>query len=195
MDKSIFLGLILLTIVSFATKMQSLSPIFINSENETAQDSIYSFNVTTIDGKEKTMSEYKGQVLLIVNTASKCGYTSQYEGLQKLQEEFSDKGFTVLAFPSNQFANQEPGTDQEIKVFCETKYQTTFPIFSKIDVNGTTPHPLYEYLKEKARNSNGTEHIEWNFTKFLVDRKGVVIKRYNSKTLPKAIAQDIAKLL
>jgi len=195
MNKNIYFGLILFTIVGFATKMQTLSPIFINEEDQEIQDSIYNFEVATIDGTSKSIADYKGKVFLIVNTASQCGYASQFEGLQKLQEQYSDKGFTVLAFPCNQFENQEPLMDKEIETFYKTQYHITFPIFDKIEVNGSSTSPLFEYLKRNAKNKNETTHVEWNFTKFLVNQNGVVLRRYAPKVLPKAISQDIAKLL
>ena len=157
--------------------------------------SVYDFKATTIDGKEKSLSDYKGKVLLIVNVASKCGYTSQYEGLQKLYATYHDKGFEVLGFPCNQFREQEQGDDKSIKAFCTTTFGVQFDMFSKIDVNGKNTHPLYTHLKKEKPGFLGTEKVKWNFTKFLVDRKGNVVERYGSSTKPKRLVRDIEKLL
>ncbi|MDQ1909157.1 glutathione peroxidase [Paenibacillus sp. GD4] len=157
--------------------------------------SIYSIPVTTIDGNETTLEAYKGKVLLIVNTASACGLTPHYEGLQKLQEAYQDRGFTVLGFPCNQFAGQEPGTEEEIKAFCETRYNITFPLFAKIDVKGDNAHPLYRYLVDHVPAPYHTGDIEWNFVKFLVDPNGRVVKQYSARTEPAAIQEDIEQLL
>ena len=156
-------------------------------------NSIYDYSVKQIDGKEKMLTDYKGKVLLIVNTASKCGFTPQFEGLQKLYEKYSTKGFTVLGFPCNQFANQDPGTDDEIKSFCNLNYGVTFPVFSKIEVNGENEHPLYKFLKSKASGFL-SKRIKWNFTKFLVDQNGKVIKRFNPATRPEQLEKYIEKL-
>lgn len=156
---------------------------------------IYDFNVKTIDGKEISMSQYKGKVLLIVNVASKCGFTSQYEGLEKLFQTYKDKDFMVLGFPSNQFGYQEPGTNEEIKQFCSLTYEVKFDMFSKIDVNGENEAPLYKFLKSTQPGILGTEDIKWNFTKFLVDKSGKVVDRYGSTTTPSSIENDIKKLL
>ncbi|WP_067625582.1 glutathione peroxidase [Alicyclobacillus acidiphilus] len=157
--------------------------------------SVYDFTVTTASGEEQSLRSYEGQVLLIVNTASKCGFTPQYKGLQELHEQFADKGFSVLAFPCNQFGNQEPGTNEQIQEFCSTTYGVSFPVFAKVDVNGPAAHPLYEYLKRSAPGMLGSEAIKWNFTKFLVDRNGEVVERYAPQTTPSAIAKDIEKLV
>ena len=156
--------------------------------------SIYDFRVKQPDGKEKNLSDYKGKVLLIVNTASLCGFTPQFEGLQKLYEKYSPKGLTVLGFPCNQFANQDPGTDEEILSFCSLNYGVTFPVFSKIEVNGTSEHPLYKFLKSKA-SGFFSKRIKWNFTKFLVDKNGKVIKRFNPATKPQQLEKYIEELL
>ncbi len=156
--------------------------------------SFYDFEVKQTDGKEIKLSEFRGEVLLVVNTASKCGYTYQFEGLQNLFEKYSPKGFKVLGFPCNQFANQDPGTDEEIKSFCSLNYGVTFPLFSKIDVNGENAHPLFEFLKKKARGFLSSE-IKWNFTKFLINRKGKVLRRFSPATKPEKIEKYIAKLL
>lgn len=155
---------------------------------------IYDFNVKDIDGEEISMSKYKDKVLLIVNVASKCGFTGQYEGLEELYEKYKDKNFMVLGFPSNQFSNQEPGTNEEIKQFCSLTYQVKFDMFSKVDVNGKNEIPLYTYLKKEASGIFGTNDIKWNFTKFLVDKNGKVINRYGSITKPQEIEDDIKKL-
>lgn len=156
---------------------------------------LYAFTATATDGSDVNLADYEGRVLLIVNTASKCGFTPQYDGLEKLQQEFHAQGFDVLAFPCNQFGKQEPGTDEEIVEFCSMNFNTSFPLFAKIDVNGEAAHPLYTWLKKEAPGIFGSEGIKWNFTKFLINRKGEVVKRYASKDKPEAIAKDIAALL
>jgi glutathione peroxidase len=138
---------------------------------------------------------YKDKVLLIVNVASECGYTPQYEGLEKLYKTYQKQGFEILAFPCNQFGGQEPGTPEQIQNFCKVNFGATFPLFAKIDVNGEHAHPLYAYLKNKAPGILGTEAIKWNFTKFLIDKKGNVITRYGSSTKPEEMRTDIEKLL
>lgn len=156
---------------------------------------VYDFTVQTATGEEQSLEAYRGQVLLIVNTASKCGFTPQYEGLQTLHETFHDEGFSVLGFPCNQFAHQEPGTNEEIQQFCRTQYQVSFPVFAKIHVNGPDAHPLYKYLTESAPGVLGTESIKWNFTKFLVDRNGEVQQRFAPNTTPASMHQAIADLV
>lgn len=157
--------------------------------------SIYDFTANAADGSNIELSDYRGQVLLIVNTASKCGFTPQYDGLEALQKQFGDRGFSVLAFPCNQFGQQEPGSEAQIVEFCTTRFSTTFPIFAKIDVNGDDAHPLYQHLKSAAPGVLGSKAIKWNFTKFLVDANGNVVERYGSNTKPEKIAGDIEKLL
>jgi glutathione peroxidase len=157
--------------------------------------SLYDFTVQDIDSKEISLSKYKGDVLLIVNVASECGFTPQYEGLEKLYEEFKDKGFMVLGFPSNQFLSQEPGTNKEIKFFCQGTYDVHFDMFAKIDVNGDNTAPLYNYLKTMQGGFLGFDAIKWNFTKFLISRDGRVVKRYGPSTKPEDIKDDIVKLL
>jgi glutathione peroxidase len=157
--------------------------------------SIYDFTVATIDGKRQSMGRYKGKPMLIVNTASQCGFTPQYKGLEELHEKYGPKGLVVLGFPCNQFGAQEPGTEAEIASFCERNYGVTFPLFSKIDVNGTRTDPLFAYLKKERPGLLGSEAIKWNFTKFLVDRDGNVVERYAPNTEPKDIAGAIEKLL
>lgn len=156
---------------------------------------IYDFNVKTIDGKEVSMSKYKNKVLLIVNVASKCGFTSQYEGLEKLYDTYKDKNFMILGFPSNQFGRQEPGTNEQIKEFCTLTYGVKFHMFEKIDVNGENEHPLYTHLKSNATGILGSKSIKWNFTKFLVDENGKVIERYSPSAKPKDIEPEIKRLL
>ena len=157
--------------------------------------SIYDFSATKADGTEVALSDYKDRVLLIVNTASKCGFTPQYDGLEALQAEFHDRGFDVLAFPCNQFGGQEPGSETKIVEYTSMRFNTSFPIFAKIEVNGANTHPLYAHLKDAAAGVLGTKAIKWNFTKFLVNRQGEVIARYGSQTKPAAISKDIEKLL
>jgi glutathione peroxidase len=156
---------------------------------------IYDITVKTIRGEEKSMADYKGKVLLIVNTASKCGFTPQYKELQELYDEYKDKGFEVLGFPCNQFGQQEPGTESEIESFCQLNYGVTFPMFAKVDVNGEDAHPLFVYLTEKAPGIFGTKMIKWNFTKFLVDKNGNVVERFAPQTKPSDLKGEIEKLL
>ena len=156
---------------------------------------LYAQTVRTIDGKDVPLADWRGQVLLIVNTASKCGFTPQYEGLEALQKRYGEKGFSVLGFPCNQFGAQEPGDEAEIANFCKLTYDVDFPMFAKVDVNGDTAHPLFKVLKAAAPGLLGSEGIKWNFTKFLVDRSGNVIDRFAPTTKPDAIAADIEKLL
>jgi glutathione peroxidase len=156
---------------------------------------LYEFTVRTIDGKPQSMRAFKGRVLLIVNTASQCGFTPQYKGLEALHRKFSKRGFSVLGFPCNQFGAQEPGSEDEIVAFCERNYGVTFPLFSKIDVNGAHADPLFAYLKKAQPGLLGSEAIKWNFTKFLVDKSGNVVERYAPKDEPDKLAADIEKLL
>ena len=160
-----------------------------------AHMSIYDFQVKKSDGSEQSLKDYEGKVLLIVNTASRCGFTPQYEGLQQLQEEFKDQGFSVLAFPCNQFGNQEPGSNSEIQQFCKINYDVSFPVFAKVDVNGANADPLFQYLKKGAPGVLNTEPVKWNFTKFLVSKDGEVLKRFAPATTPTAIADEIAEAL
>ncbi|MDC0039357.1 glutathione peroxidase [Gammaproteobacteria bacterium] len=155
----------------------------------------YTTQVTQIDGTETDLSGYSGQVLLIVNTASACGYTPQYRGLQALYQRFKDQGFAVLGFPCNQFGSQEPGTADEIQDFCEKKFSVTFPLFAKIDVNGPDTHPLYQQLKSAKPGLLGSQDIKWNFTKFLVARDGQVQKRYGSQKDPNDLEPAILEAL
>jgi len=151
---------------------------------------VYYYTVNDIDGNEVKLENYQGKVILIVNVASKCGYTPQYEGLESMYKKFKDKGFEILAFPCNQFRGQEPGSNKEIKEFCSSKFGVTFQLFDKIDVNGETAHPLYKYL-----TADGSQPIKWNFEKFLVQQDGVVLKRYGTKVEPKEIEKDIETIL
>lgn len=154
----------------------------------------YDYKVKSISGEEVSMSEYKGKVVLIVNTASKCGFTKQYEGLEELYEKYKDQGFVVLGFPCNQFGAQEPGGNEEIKNFCTSTFSVTFPMMSKIDVNGDDADPLYKFLKKEKGGILGDE-IKWNFTKFLIDREGNVVDRFASQKTPKALEKEVEKLL
>jgi glutathione peroxidase len=157
--------------------------------------SVYDFEVKDIHGKAVPLSRYKGKVLLIVNTASKCGFTPQYKGLEALHQKYHARGLEVLGFPCNQFGAQEPGTEDEIASFCELNFGVTFPLFAKVDVNGDDAAPLYRHLKQAKPGLLGSEAIKWNFTKFLVDRKGNVVERFAPNTEPDALAGDVEKLL
>lgn len=156
---------------------------------------LFDLNVNTLAGKPTTLADFRGNVLLIVNTASKCGFTPQYAGLQELHQKYQDRGLVVMGFPSNQFGQQEPGDHEEIAQFCERNYGVGFPMFEKIDVNGAGAHPLFRHLKAAAPGLLGSEAIKWNFTKFLVARDGTVFKRYAPQTSPKDLQDDIEKLL
>jgi glutathione peroxidase len=156
---------------------------------------LYDQTIRTIDGKEVRLGDWAGQVLLVVNTASKCGFTPQYEGLEALQKRYGDKGFSVLGFPCNQFGAQEPGDEAEIASFCKLTYDVDFPMFAKVDVNGDNAHPLFKALKAAAPGLLGSEAIKWNFTKFLIDRNGKVVDRFAPTTKPDALAADIETLL
>ncbi|MGI9285382.1 MAG: glutathione peroxidase [Pseudomonadales bacterium] len=158
-------------------------------------ESIYDFECETISGEMQPLSKYKGKALLIVNTASKCGFTPQYDGLEALYEKYAQQGLEVLGFPCNQFGNQEPGTNADIQNFCSTKFDVSFPLFAKVDVNGSGAHPLYKYLKEEAPGLLGTGRVKWNFTKFLVDKNGNVLERFAPKTKPEEIEEAIEKAL
>jgi glutathione peroxidase len=157
--------------------------------------SVHDFTAKGIDGSEQPLSAWKDKVLLVVNVASKCGFTPQYEGLEALYRKLGDRGFVVLGFPCDQFGHQEPGDEAEIRNFCSLKYDVTFPMFAKIDVNGAATHPLYRHLKSEARGLLGSESIKWNFTKFLVDRQGKVVRRYASTDTPESIGKDVEALL
>ena len=154
---------------------------------------VYDYTAATIDGERHSLSEYRGKVLLIVNVASKCGFTPQYRGLEALYRKHRDEGFEILGFPCDQFGHQEPGDEAEIRQFCSTKYDVTFPLFAKINVNGPDAHPLYRYLKTAQPGVLGSTSIKWNFTKFLVGKEGEVITRYASKDPPESIEADIVR--
>ena len=156
--------------------------------------SIYEFNVQTIDHKEQSLADFKGKVILIVNTATKCGLKNQFSSLETLYQKYKDDGFVVLGFPSNQFLNQEPGTDEEVNQACQLNFGVTFPLFSKINVNGKDAHPLFKYLTKQQSGILGGA-IKWNFTKFLIDRDGNVIDRFAPKTEPEAFEDEIKKVL
>lgn len=156
---------------------------------------VYEFNAKSLDGKDISLDQYKGEVLLIVNTASQCGFTPQYAGLEDLHKKFAEQGLRVLGFPCNQFGAQEPGAAPEIGSFCQKNYGVDFQMFDKVDVNGNDAHPLYKYLTSSAPGVLGTENIKWNFTKFLVDRQGKVFKRYAPNVEPKDMSKDIEQLL
>ena len=156
---------------------------------------VYDFSAHTLTGKPRKMSDFKGSVLLVVNTASKCGFTPQYAGLEALYKKYKDKGLVVLGFPSNQFGEQEPGPESEIAEFCEVNYGVTFPMFAKVDVNGAGAHPLFKYLTSSKKGLLGSQAIKWNFTKFLVGRDGTVLERYAPTTKPEDIEADIEKAL
>lgn len=154
--------------------------IMLNAEN------LYDFTVQDINGEKVNLTDYKGKVLLIVNTASKCGFTPQYEGLQKIYEKYQDQDFVILGFPANNFMNQEPGTNDEIENFCQVNYGVTFPMFSKISVRGKNIHPLYKFLTNKNTNPEHSGKITWNFNKFLIDREGNIVDRFGSRTKPES---------
>ncbi len=156
---------------------------------------LHSFDVKAADGSPVSLSKYKGHPVLIVNVASKCGYTPQYKGLEELYEKFKDQGLMILGFPCNQFGSQEPGSNEEIQQFCSLNYNVTFPVMAKVDVNGSKADPLYQWLKEEAPGILGTEMIKWNFTKFLIGKDGKVIKRYAPQDEPVKIVDDVQKAL
>lgn len=156
---------------------------------------LFDIEATTIDGQPRKLADYAGKVMLVVNVASRCGFTPQYAGLEALYRKFADRGCVVLGFPCNQFGAQEPGSEKEIASFCSANYDVTFPLFGKIDVNGENAHPLYRLLKREAPGILGSEAIKWNFTKFLVDREGHVVKRYAPTDTPEQIAKDVEALL
>lgn len=156
---------------------------------------IYGFKAADLDGKEHSLAEFKGKALLIVNVASKCGFTPQYTGLEALYRKHKDQGFAVLGFPCDQFGHQEPGDAEEIRNFCSLNYDVSFPMFAKIEVNGDNAHPLYRHLKKEAKGLLGSEGIKWNFTKFLVDKHGKVVRRYAPTDKPESLEKDVAALL
>ena len=156
---------------------------------------VYDFEESLLDGTLQKLDAYRGKLLLIVNVASKCGFTPQYEGLEALYRAHRDRGFVVLGFPCNQFGHQEPGDAADIRNFCSTKYDVTFPLFAKVDVNGADTHPLYKFLKNAAPGVLGSEAIKWNFTKFLIDREGNVVRRYASADAPEKVGKDLSIML
>jgi glutathione peroxidase len=158
-------------------------------------NNVFEFSCQTTGGQDKSLNDYKGKVLLVVNTASKCGFTPQFEGLEDLYETYQEQGLEILGFPCNQFGKQDPGSNDEIQEFCQLNYGVSFPMFGKIEVNGSGTDPLFKHLKKEAPGALGTQRIKWNFTKFLVNAKGKVIKRYAPTVKPKDIEKDIKKLL
>ena len=157
--------------------------------------SVHDFKARTIDGKDQSLDAYRGKTLLIVNVASKCGFTPQYKGLEAMYRKHRDHGLVILGFPCDQFGHQEPGNENEIQSFCSTTYDVTFPMFAKVEVNGDNAHPLYKHLKSESPGVLGSEGIKWNFTKFLVDKNGAVVKRYGSVDSPDKIEKDVEELL
>ena len=157
--------------------------------------SAYDFSAKNIDGEEQSLNDYKGKAMLAVNTASKCGFTPQYAGLEKLYKKYEDKGLVVLGFPCDQFGHQEPGNEDEIKNFCSLTYDVTFPMYAKVDVNGDKAHPFWKFLKKEKGGLLGIDAIKWNFTKFLINKDGDVVKRYAPTDTPEKIEKDIAGLL
>ena len=157
--------------------------------------SIYGFKATSMKGAEEAFEQYKDKVVLIVNTASKCGFTPQFKGLEELYAKYQEKGLVILGFPCNQFGKQDPGSNDEIQEFCQLNYGVSFPMFEKVDVNGDDTHPLFNFLKSEAKGLAGTESIKWNFTKFLVNRNGEVVKRFAPKDSPKSLEKAITELL
>ena len=155
----------------------------------------YDFSAKDLDGKEHALAEFRGKPMLVVNTASKCGFTPQYTGLEKLHRDYGDKGLVVLGFPCDQFGHQEPGDADEIRNFCSLNYDVSFPLFEKVEVNGAKAHPLWQWLKKEKPGLLGMEAIKWNFTKFLVDRSGKVVKRYAPTDTPENIEKDLASVL
>lgn len=157
--------------------------------------SFYDFSAKTIDGQDAPLTDYQDKVILVVNTASKCGFTPQYEGLEALYRKYKDRGLVILGFPCDQFGHQEPGDEDEIKNFCSLTYDVTFPMFAKVEVNGDNAHPLYKHLKQEQPGLLGSKGIKWNFTKFLIDKSGEVVKRYAPTDKPAALGKDIEALL
>ena len=156
---------------------------------------IYDFSARDIEGNERSLAEYRGKALLVVNVASKCGFTPQYKGLEELQKQYASQGFEVLGFPCDQFGHQEPGDENEIRNFCSLTYDVSFPMFAKVEVNGDQAHPLYRWLKHEGKGILGSEAIKWNFTKFLIDREGQVVERYAPTDTPEKIGKDLPKVL
>lgn len=193
----------LIIIVIMALAIAGCSSVKKNGESEknanqvalnSTTQTFYDFSALNMQGKEIKLSDYKGKIVLVVNTASKCGFTPQFADLEELYKKYSSRGFVVLGFPSNQFANQDPGSNEEILEFCQANYGVTFPMFEKIDVNGENAHPVYTYLKNSVPNAE-PEKIKWNFTKFLIGKDGKTLKRYESRVKPADIEADIQELL
>lgn len=186
-------GLILIFMIAIGATAYGLGFVFNPSPADLVKaKSMYEFTMKDIDGTDVKLNKYKGDVVMIVNTASQCGYTPQYEGLEKIYEKYKDKGFVILGFPANNFGGQEPGAEKEIKEFCTLKYHVTFPMFSKISVKGEDQHPLYAYLTAKETDPQFAGDITWNFNKFLVDKKGNVVARFSSKDTPESDAVTAA---
>jgi len=186
-------GVILICFIGVGIGAYALGFIFNPSPTEPPKEkSVYEFTMKDIDGNDVKLNKYKDNVVMIVNTASKCGYTPQYEGLEKIYEKYKDKGFVILGFPANNFMGQEPGTEKEIKEFCTLTYHVTFPMFSKISVKGGDQHPLYTFLTNKQSDPEFAGDITWNFNKFLVDRKGNIVARFSSKDTPESDAVTAA---
>lgn len=189
-----FAASLALAAVAFVALRQ---PATSNAQSRKAMNSIYDIPLKTIDGKPATLGDYKGKVLLIVNVASQCGYTPQYEGLERIYEQYQSKGLVVLGFPANNFGGQEPGTEAEIKTFCSTRYNVKFPMFAKLSAKGADIHPLYKFLTEKETNPHFAGDITWNFNKFLIDKTGRPIARFDSADKPESaqVTQAIEKAL
>ncbi len=183
---SFFVVAIIATIILGMYGINMLSSSASNMKTEVTAKSIYEFKVTDINGKEVKLKKYKNKIIMFVNTASKCGYTPQYEGLQKIYDKYKDQGFVILGFPANNFGGQEPGSNEEIKEFCTLKYKVSFPMFAKISVKGDDQHPLYQYLTSEKTDPKFAGEITWNFNKFLVNEKGEIIARFSSKETPES---------
>jgi glutathione peroxidase len=183
---SFFVVAIIATVILGVYGINMLSSSASNMKSEVTAKSIYEFKVTDIDGKEIKLKKYKNKVVMFVNTASKCGYTPQYEGLQKIYDKYKDQGFVILGFPANNFGGQEPGSNEEIKEFCTLKYKVSFPMFAKISVKDDDQHPLYQYLTSEKTDPKFAGEITWNFNKFLVNEKGEIIARFSSKETPES---------
>lgn len=171
-----------------------MSIVTLNAAGDSMENTIYQFSAKTIEGKENSLADYKNKVVLIVNTASKCGFTKQYAGLEALYEKYKDTGFVILGFPCNQFGAQEPGANSEIQSFCQLNYGVSFPMFEKVDVNGESAHPLYKFLVKQKTGIMG-DSIKWNFTKFLINRRGEVVDRFAPQTSPESLENTIEKLI
>jgi len=194
MLKYLILVLVILMPIMALFSQTNIKSKIKDSEGKIAKQSFYDFSAKSITGKDISMSDYKGKVVVVVNVASKCGFTPQYEGLQELYQNHKEEGLVILGFPSNQFANQEPGSNEDIADFCTLNYGVTFPMFSKIDVNGKDAHPLYQFMKSQQSGFPG-DAIKWNFTKFLIDKEGNVVERFASTTKPESMEKDILRLL